>query len=194
MNHDDDEVEHIYLDEEDRRPAAAHGSPKTIEATESKEEYKKFYRLLIGILVVSTLLSIVRGWDVQRWVADFMAVFFITFAAFKFNDIEGFAHAYRHFDVLSQKFRPWAYLTPFIEAFLGFWYLLSEAPIRLNILTMLYTGVAAYGVRKVLSHRSKTHGATLGTFIRLPLAKVSYTEDVAMFGLAFLLVILNAVL
>ena len=191
-NHNDDEIEHIYLDDEDQHPAD-HGPHKMVEAVETKAEYKKFYRLLIGILVFSTLLSIVRGWDLMRWMADFMAVFFITFAAFKFYDIEAFAHAYRGYDILAQKFRPWGYAFPFVEAFLGFWYLLSEAPIRLNIITMLITGVAAYGVRKELKRKSKFQCACLGTFIRLPLSKVSFVEDAAMFSMAFVMVILNVI-
>lgn len=190
MKHDE-EIEHIYLDEEDARPTGGHGAHHMVEAVETKAEYKKFYRLLIGILVVSTLLSIVRGWDIMRWMADFMAVFFITFAAFKFYDIEGFAHAYRNYDILAQKIRPWGYVYPFVEAFLGFWYLLSEAPIRLNILTLIITGIAAYGVRRELQRKSKFQCACLGRFIRLPLSKVSYFEDVAMFGMAFLMIILN---
>jgi hypothetical protein len=192
MNHDDDEIEHIYLDDEDQHPSSPQGPRQTVEAVESKAEYKKFYRLLTGIFVVAVLLSLVRGWDIQRQVADFMAVFFITFAALKFYDIESFAHAYRDFDILAQKFRPWGYLFPFVEAFLGFWYLLSEAPIRLNVTTLVVTGIAAYGVRQSMKHKKRLSGPPLSTFIRLPLSKVSFIEDTAMLGLAFLMIILNA--
>jgi len=184
----DDDIEHIYLDEEDAKPThAAHHSSHGVAAVDNAEEKKKFYKLLLGIFVVSTLLSVIRGWDINRAMADFMAVFFITFATFKFYNIETFAHTYRTYDIIAAKIRPWAYAVPFIEAFLGFWYLLSSGPTWLNVLTILFTGSAGYGVYKSLQkHKSsKFMCACLGNFIRLPLSKVSLVEDVAMGVMAF---------
>jgi hypothetical protein len=88
-------------------------------------------------------------------------------------------------------FRPWAYAFPFIEAFLGFWYLLSEGPVHLNVLTMFITGTAAIGVYKEVVRKpgSKFMCACLGNIIRLPLSKVSLVENVAMFAMASLMLI-----
>jgi hypothetical protein len=186
----DDEIEHIYLDDEDSHPTPgqhAHG----VEPVENKSEYKKFAMVLLGILLVSSLLTWVRGWEPERFMADFMAVFFITFAAFKFVNIEMFAHAYRQYDIIAKHFQPWAYAFPFVEAFLGFWYLLSEGPETLNILTLIVTGTAAAGVYKevVQKPKSKFMCACLGNVIRLPLSKVSLVENVAMFAMAALMLI-----
>jgi hypothetical protein len=182
----DKDIEHIYLDDEEPASTPAHPHHHTEPPIENKAEYRKFAYVLLGILTLSTVLSLVRGWEPTRAMADFMAVFFITFSAFKFADIELFAHTYRTYDILAQRIRPWGYIYPFIEAFLGFWYLLSEAPNNLNVITLLVTGTAAFGVWKEVSkkHHSKFMCACLGRYIRLPLSKVSLVEDVAMFVMA----------
>lgn len=188
MKHDDVD-EHIYLDDDDQNPPKSSGR-HSVSAVESKEEYKKLWYVLGGILLVSSFLSFIRGIELNRFMADFMAVFFITFAAFKFYDIEGFAHGYRNYDIIAKNIRPWGYAFPFIEAFLGFWYLLSEGPLTLNLLTMLITGTAAIGVWGELRRKSRFRCACLGGVIRLPLSRVSFVENVTMFAMAFFMIFL----
>lgn len=190
----DDDIEHIYLDDEDQAPAkpaaTSGGHAGHVEAVETKEEYKKLYYILAGITVVSLLLSLVRGFGLVRFMCDFMAVFFVTFAAFKFYDIEGFAHGFRNYDILAKRIRPYGYFYPFIELFLGLWYLLSEAPTNLLLLTLLVTGVSSIGVWKELKRKSRFHCACLGTFIRLPLSRVSFIENATMFTMAGIMLFL----
>lgn len=50
---------------------------------ESAREYKKLAGVFAGILGVTLILGWARGFELQRFMGDFMAVFFITFAAFK---------------------------------------------------------------------------------------------------------------
>jgi hypothetical protein len=179
----DDDIEHIYLDDEDQHPPKA-PTARGGRAVESREEYKKFKRILIGILVVSSLLTFIRGVELNRFVADFMAVFFITFAAFKFIDIEGFAHAYRSYDPLASRIRPWGYIFPFFEAFMGFWYLLSEGPNNLNVLAIVVTGTALYGAFSEIKKASRFAHTYYDGFIKLPLARVGFIENATMLVLA----------
>ena len=179
----DDDIEHIYLDDEDQHPSKPTKSHSE-RAEESQEEYKKFKRILIGILIVSTILTLIRGLELQRFIADFMAVFFIAFAALKFIDIESFAHAYRSYDLLAQRIRPCGYALPFIEAFMGFWYLLSAAPTNLNILAILVTGTAVYSASKEIKKKSRFAYTYYDGLVRLPLARVGFIENATMFVLA----------
>ena len=188
-DHHDDDIEHIDLSEaseSSKTPRAHH----MVRAVETREEYKKLLYVLLGILMVACLLTTIRGWTLERFLGDFMAVFFITFAGFKFADIEGFVHGYRGYDILAQKIRPWAYAFPFIEAFMGFWYLLSESPNTLNIMAMIVTGTASIGVFRELNRKSRFMCACLGTFIRLPLSRVSLVENVSMFIMAGIMLFL----
>lgn len=188
----DDDIEHIYLDDEDQSPPKSSGARSAI-AEETPEEYKKFRRVLIGILVVSSLLTFVRGIELGRFLADFIAVFSITFAAFKFIDIERFAHAYRSYDILAKRIRPWGYVFPFIEAFVGFWYLLSEAPVNLNVLAILLAGSALYGAKTEVKNKSRFRHTYYDGIIRLPMAKVGFVENAVMLALATALLALGTI-
>lgn len=190
MQHDDD-IEHIFLDDEEEASQSKHHQHHMTTAVENREEYKKLGYVLAGILLVASLLTFVRGITLDRFLADFMAVFFITFAAFKFVDIEGFAHGYRNYDIIAKKIRPWAYIFPFLEAFMGFWYLLSEGPLTLNILVIIITGTASIGVFKEVKRKSRFQCACLGTFIRLPLSRVSLVENVSMLLMAVVMILLK---
>lgn len=187
--HYDDDMEHIYLDDEDPRSVKIHERCNT-SAVESREEYKKFGYIICGILLVSMTLTFIRGVAIDRFLADFMAVFLITLAASKFIDIESFAHAYRQYDIFARRIRPWGYMFPFLEVFIGFWYLLSDGPNNLNILTMIVMGTAAVGALKEIKRQSRFSARGLGSFIRLPLARVGVIENVTIFGMAFILLVL----
>lgn len=173
--HDDDHVHHIHLDE---------------GVEESPREYKKFAGVIGGILAVSLLLGWARGWELERFFSDFMAVFFITFAAFKFINMENFVGAYIGYDIIARRFALWAYAYPFIEGVLGVAYLLFDNSNTLNLITLLITGVGAIGVWKELRNKSNIMCACLGTVIKLPLSKVSFIEDFGMFAMAALMLIL----
>lgn len=164
----DDEI-HIHLD---------------AGVEESAREYRKLAAILFGILGLALILGWARGFSLERFLGDFMAVFFITFAAFKFANLENFAITYRGYDVIARRFPAWAFMYPFIEGGLGVAYLMLDDSMDLNVVTLLLTGIAAIGVIKELSNKSNIMCACLGTIIRLPLSKVSLVEDVAMFAMA----------
>lgn len=182
----DDDIEHIFVDDEE--PSAVpgggrHGAP----ASESREAYRKFAYVMGGVLLVSTFLTFVRGIELERFIADFMAVFFITFAALKFIDIEGFALAYRDYDILASRIRPWGFALPFLEAFMGFWYLLSEAPNSLNLLVIVVAASAAYGALTEMRKKSRFSHTYFDGFVRLPMARAGFIENFMKLGLAILL-------
>lgn len=173
--HDDNEVHHIHLDE---------------GVDESPKEYKKFAGVIGGILAVSLLLGWARGWGLERFFSDFMAVFFITFATFKFINMENFVGAYMGYDIIAKRFKLWAYAYPFVEGVLGVAYLLFDNSNTLNLITLLITSTGAVGVWQELRNKSNIMCACLGTFIKLPLSKVSFVEDFGMSAMALLMLIL----
>lgn len=179
----DDDIEHIDMTEEEHEPAPVRQS-NVVPAVDNEEERHKLRRILIGILLVAAMLTFVRGIELQRFIADFMAVFFITFAALKFADIEAWAHIYRNYDFIAKAIRPWGYILPFIFAIMGFVYLLSDGPLRLNIVAMVITGTAAIGAVNAARQHFKTQYAYHKTMLRLPFTRISLLESVTMFVLA----------
>lgn len=173
--HDEHEVHHVHLD------AGIEESPR---------EYAKLGGVLVGILLVSLFLAWARGFEAQRFLGDFMAVFFITFATFKLFNVDEFVAAYRGYDIIAKRLRPWAYLFPYVEGGLGLFYLLLTDSPTLNVLTMLITGIGAIGVWQELRNKSNIMCACLGTLIKLPLSKVSLVEDVGMFTMALVMILI----
>ena len=159
------------------------------QTEESKREYIKFGAVIAGILLISTIVSVARGLALERFLEDFMAVFFVTFATFKFINLEEFSVTYQSYDVIAKRFPLWGYAFPFMECILGVSYLLWDQSNILNGLTLLITGVAAIGVYKELHNKSNIMCACLGKVIKLPLSKVSLVEDVAMFAMAAFMIL-----
>lgn len=180
-----DEIETIDMSKLDEHPAA-HIHPEN-----TPREYRKFYGIIGAILVVAVALTLIRGWTFRLFLNDFMAIFFITFAGFKFVNLEEFAMSYRTYDVIAKHIRPWAYAFPFIEALLGFSYLLlTDDPKLLHLITLVITGIASYGVLKEVRRKSDFVCACLGTVIKLPLTTVSLVEDLLMFAMAAVMLFL----
>lgn len=173
--HDEHEIHHVHLDE-------------GVETT--PREYMKFAGVIGGIVVVSLVLAWARGWGLERFLSDFMAVFFMTFAAFKFVNLENFVGAYRGYDIIAKRFPLWAYAFPFIEGVLGVFYLLLDNSDTLNVITLFIMGVSAVGVWKELTNKSNIMCACLGTVIKLPLSQVSFVESFGMFIMAALMLVI----
>lgn len=173
--HDEHEEHHVHLGH---------------ETDESPREYKKLAAVFGGILVMSLFLAWARGFALERFLSDFMAVFFITFAAFKLYAIDDFVAAFRGYDIIAKRLRPYAYAYPFIEGLLGLLYLLLNNSFSLNLVTIVFTGVSAIGVMQELKNKSNIMCACLGTIIKLPLSKVSLIENLSMFVMAVIMILL----
>lgn len=161
-----------------------HDHHNNIEPLESPREYVKFAGVIAGIVILSVLLAVWRGWGLMSFMTNFMAVFFIVFGAFKLVNLEMFVLTYRSYDIVAKRFKFWGWLFPFVELGLGFGYLLLGNVLWLNIITILITGLASVGVIKELRRKSVFKCACLGTVIRLPLSKISFVEDFAMLAMA----------
>lgn len=168
-----------------------------IRPYESAGEYFKFVVVIVSIVGMSILLTYWRGWSARQFLGDFMAIFFIVFAGFKFLNLDMFARTYRTYDPISQQIKAWAYLFPFVEAGLGFAYLLTNKNTSLYLITLIITGIAGWGVWRELlissKRRRRAHVmcACLGTVIQLPLSKVSFIEDFAMFAMAAVMLVIR---
>lgn len=153
------------------------------------------YLPLIVIISLISFVSVVASWNDHRegiWsivntVVYFMAGFFIVFAGFKLMDLKGFAEGYSTYDLLAQKWFGYGYLYPFIE--LGFGLLMlagfhNPALLWTEILVMGFSGI---GVAIKLAKGEEFQCACLGTFLKVPLTKITLIEDFGMAALALTL-------
>lgn len=147
---------------------------------------------IIGLIFLTAFLVAFKnyGWGalfINNLIAYFMAGFFLAFSAFKLIDLKGFAAGYSSYDLLAKKVFVYGYLYPFIELFFGLamiinyhlpWLLWSE------FIIMTFSGL---GVAIKLLKKEEFQCVCLGTFLKIPLTKVTLVED---FGMAFLALVL----
>lgn len=148
---------------------------------ESESQYGRFALIIGSILIVSLLLTFVLTGSVTllSWMPRFMGVFFLTFAAFKFIDLSGFAASFSNYDIIAKRLPGYGRVYPYLEATLGLGYL-TQPGAPLDVATLVLMSVSAIGVALQLGSKRKLRCACLGTFVKLPLTTVSLTEDVVM--------------
>lgn len=155
--------------------------------THKKESYRPLVVIILLILLVTGVVGIqnvINGtftWDESM--RHFMAGFFLVFAGFKLLDLPGFVQGYSQYDLLAKRVRNYGYVYPFIELILGLLYLTSTVSNPVHIVTFVLMGFSGIGVAQKIAKREKFTCACLGTFLNVPLTKITLIED---FGMAIM--------
>jgi hypothetical protein len=149
----------------------------------------KSYLPLFVIINLIILVSLIVSWngELSEFVLNFMTGFFIVFAGFKLMDLKGFAEGYSTYDILAKKWFSYGYVYPFIELTFGLLMLSGFHPTWLlwtELVVMAFSGV---GVAIKLAKGEEFQCACLGTFLKVPLTKITILED---FGMALLVLVL----
>ncbi len=138
---------------------------------------------IIGIIFASSTLTTFPHFKITLILENFMIGFFLVFATFKLIDLKGFAQGYKTYDLLAKKVSLYGYIYPFIELLLGFVMILGlflREVLMFEIIIMTFSGL---GVALKLLKHEKFQCVCLGTFLKVPLTKITLIED---FGMAFL--------
>lgn len=166
----------------------AHESSSHHEENESYAPLFIIVGLITAVTVVLALKDQLNGvFNWQTVMMNFMAGFFLIFSGFKLLDLKGFAEGYATYDILAQKAFGYGYIYPFIELVLGLLYLLRVDSPLLNIVTFVVMGFSGIGVALKLARKEPFHCACLGTFLKVPLTKVTLIED---FGMALMALVM----
>lgn len=147
--------------------------------------------LVIGFI---TLVSSITSWshgtiDPMRFMAHFMAGFFIAFSFFKLLDVRGFADSYAGYDLLAMKWKGYGFVYPFVELALGAGYLLVAHAWWLNVATIAVMGFSLLGVLRAVLNKQRIRCACLGTVFNLPMSTVTIAEDALMIAMAALMLL-----
>jgi copper chaperone CopZ len=147
--------------------------------------------LLVSLIFVCSLLGQLPSGaiTVNETMRLFMAGFFIAFSFFKLLDIRAFASAYAGYDLLAARWPTWGLLYPFVELSLGLAYLANWQPRFINLVTLLVMAFSAIGVIKAVMDKRQIRCACLGTVFQLPMSTVTIVEDLAMVGMAALMLV-----
>jgi copper chaperone CopZ len=161
-----------------------------------KSWFATYYPLLLifaFILLVTLSIQLVNpqqtGFNLEHWMMHFMAGFFLVFSFFKLLDVRSFADSYAMYDLLAMRFKPYAYLYPFIELGLGIAYLTAWQPLTTNVITFIVMTFSSLGVIRSVLNKQKIRCACLGAIFNLPMSTVTIIEDLLMAGMALWMII-----
>ena len=155
-----------------------------------ESSFKEYLKLASIILFITAIAFFLANGDMVEFLRWFMGTFFLVFACFKFIGYEVFVVMFRGYDILAKKYRPYPYMYPFIELFLGILYILDLGPNFRDLFTIVLMSIGAYGVYEQNKKRNPIKCACLGNVIKLPLSTVSLIEDVGMGVMALAMLVL----
>jgi len=151
--------------------------------------------MLVGVTMLSAVAKQAHygsGWDMMAWMADFMGFFLVVFAMFKLFDLSGFADGFQKYDLLAMRCRPYALVYPTLELLLGLGYLARWQPVMVLSATAILLTFGALGVLNALRKGLDLNCACMGTALNVPLTTVALTEDLAMAGMALVMLLFGA--
>jgi YHS domain-containing protein len=164
--------------------------PKGMEAAAdaTKASYTPLVVVLGLIFLVAATISF-RDWraghfDSAAGLGHFMAGFFLVFAGFKLIDLPGFADGYSTYDLLARRVRGYGFVYPFIELGFGLAMIVAPQDPRLLVAEIAVMAFSGLGVAIKLAKGERFQCACLGTFLKVPLTKVTLVEDFGMAALA----------
>jgi len=171
---------------------------KSVSSKEPTSENWKSYMPLIAIIGLILLTTIVLSFkdfqlgsfSVSTMLSYFMIGFFIIFAGFKIIDLKGFAEGYSTYDLLAKKVFVYGYIYPFIELFFGLAMIIIPTSGTLLVSEFLIMSFSGAGVTIKLIKREKFQCVCLGTFLKVPLTKITLVEDFGMATLALIMLFL----
>ncbi len=152
--------------------------------------------VIIGLILLTTVTIAFRDWqlgtfDLSMTISYFMIGFFLVFSGFKLMDVKGFAEGYSTYDLLAKRWFRYGYIYPFIELFFGLSMILlphTQWLLWTELIVMTFSGL---GVAIKLAKGEKFQCACLGTFLKVPLTKVTLIEDFGMALLALVLLLIQ---
>ncbi len=152
--------------------------------------YQPLLLIMAYILITSLAINLkpaiiyTEVFNVERWMMDFMAGFFLVFSFFKLLNIRAFADSYAMYDLLAMRWKGYGFIYPMIELGLGFAYLLALAPQMTNMVTIIVMGFSSLGVIRAVMNKQKIRCACLGAVFNLPMSTITIIEDLLMVAMA----------
>lgn len=160
--------------------------------------WKSFVPLfaIIATITLTTIALALRDsglgmFDLSKTISYFMIGFFLTFGTFKLMDLKGFKEGYSTYDLLAQKVSVYGYAYPFIELFFGFAMILIPFSKGLLIAEFAVMAFSGLGVAMKLAKKEPFICACLGTFLKVPLTKITLVENFGMAALALVMLLIG---
>ncbi len=167
--------------------------PESVSTNDEEEKtWLQTYQpilLIFAYILGVTLLVESGGFDLMRWMQNFMAGFFLVFSFFKLLDLNGFADSYSTYDIIAKKWRGWGYVYAFTELALGVAFLTRFNSLATNVVTFVVMSVSIIGVLQSVLNKRKIRCACLGAVFNIPMSTVTIIEDALMIIMSAIMLI-----
>lgn len=154
--------------------------------------YKPIVIIAVYITGITLLAEMRSGFNIESWMTNFMAGFFLLFCFFKVLDLKGFAESYATYDIIAKRWQGWGYVYSFIELGLGISYLLRWNLVIANWVTLVVMSISIIGVLQTVLNKKKIRCACLGAVFNLPMSTVTIIEDALMIGMSAAMLVMMA--
>ena len=127
--------------------------------------------------------------NTNKFMSDFMGLFFLIFSFFKFLDIKGFVSSFKNYDPITKKFSFYGFCYPFLELVLGVMFILKFETQLAALITIVILSITTYGVAESLLSKKSIRCACLGSVLNLPMTEATIIENIIMLlmGINFIL-------
>lgn len=170
----------------------------SISSSVHKDEKNNYTPLLVVISLILLMTgslslkdSLMGTFSLSQTITYFMIGFFFVFSGFKFMDLKGFAEGYSTYDLIAKKWYAYGYIYPFIELIFAISMIFFAESMLLLSVEFIVMLVSGLGVLIKIMKKEKFQCACLGTFLKVPLTKVTLVEDFGMAFLALLMIVLS---
>ncbi len=148
------------------------------------------YKPIIAIFSTTFLMALALSWNLKGNLLSFdVLIWFIALsmgvlAILKLRDLESFSSQFLGYDLLAQKWVPYAYIYPFAEAFAGIGMLaMVGKPVFGTVSFFIGTVGAISVIKAVYVDKRELKCACVGGNSNVPLGFVSLTENLMMMGM-----------
>ncbi|MFC5049858.1 glutaredoxin family protein [Rubritalea spongiae] len=143
-----------------------------------------------SLMAIATLLSVENGFFVVRFVELFIAFSMCVLGMLKLQDLLSFATGFVQYDLFAQRYVPYSYVYPFVEAGAGVCMIMGIAVWVVAPITLLVSTIGAISVFKaVYVEKRSLSCACVGGGSSVPLGFISLTENLMMMAMAIWMVI-----
>lgn len=151
----------------------------------------KTYRPILAVLAVTALLATATAWRIDaafspiRWVELFIAFSMTVLGILKLQDLQSFATGFVKYDLLAQRYVPYASIYAYIETGAGLLMIANVATFPAAIIVLLASTVGAISVfLAVYIQKRELACACVGGDSDVPLGALSLTENLMMMALS----------
>lgn len=152
--------------------------------------YKPIFVLFAYITGITLFVEANRGFfNLEQWMQNFMAAFFLGFSFFKLLNLQSFADSYSSYDIIAKKWKGWGYIYAFIELALGIGFLMHFNPLLTNGVAFVVMSISIIGVLQSVLNKRKIQCACLGAVFNLPMSTITIIEDALMIVMSAIMVV-----